>query len=195
MAEEEQSVEEMMKQVQLLELQAKRMEKLVAQRREERADMETENARIQRQLKYMQEMADENDAAEEEYKRQQAAKGPFAGKGFTLGAPSPASPTSKPSSSSSSSAPVRKVEPVIVDQTKPNGNIQVRLVDGSRLVIKLNTDHTVAHIKQEIMARKPEQTQNEFKLVTLGPPSKELKDNLEIGAENLLGSAVIQKLN
>jgi len=45
------SVKEMMKEVQLLELQAKRMEKLVAQRREERAQMETENARIERQIK------------------------------------------------------------------------------------------------------------------------------------------------
>ena len=149
MADEEQSVEDMMKQVQLLELQAKRMEKLVAQRREERADMEAENARIQRQLKYMQEMADENDEAEEEYKRQQAAKAPFSGKGFTLGAPSPAPTTSKPASS----AQVRKVEPAKVDTSKPNGNIQVWLVDGSRLVIKLNTVHTVADIKQEIMAR------------------------------------------
>ena len=30
---------------------------------------------------------------------------------------------------------------------------QVRLAEGGRMVIKLNTDHTVAHIKQEIMAR------------------------------------------
>ena len=35
----------------------------------------------------------------------------------------------------------------------PSGNIQVRLVDGTRMVVKLNTDHKVSHIKQEIMAR------------------------------------------
>ena len=50
MADGEKSVEEMMQEVQLLELQAKRMEKLVNQRRQERADMEAENARIQRQV-------------------------------------------------------------------------------------------------------------------------------------------------
>ena len=37
-------------QVQLLELQAQRMESLVAQRRQERAEMEAENARIERQV-------------------------------------------------------------------------------------------------------------------------------------------------
>ena len=31
--------------------------------------------------------------------------------------------------------------------------VQVRLAEGGRMVIKLNTEHTVAHIKQEIMAR------------------------------------------
>ena len=56
MADGEKSVEEMMQEVQLLELQAKRMEKLVNQRRQERADMEAENARIQRQVTDMAEM-------------------------------------------------------------------------------------------------------------------------------------------
>ena len=144
------SVEEMMKEVQLLELQAKRMEKLVAQRRQERADMETENARIQRQIKYMAEMVTENEEAEAEYQRQEAAKAPFSGKGFTLGDPSPSCSTT------ASAPPVREIVnwvPVKVDPSKPSGNIQVRLVDGSRMVVKLNTDHKVSHIKQEIMAR------------------------------------------
>ena len=143
------SVEEMMKEVQLLELQAKRMEKLVAQRREERAQMETENARIERQIKYMAEMVTENEEAEAEHQRQEAAKAPFSGKGFTLGDPIP-------SSSSSRAPPVREIVnwvPVKVDPSKPSGNIQVRLVDGTRMVVKLNTDHKVSHIKQEIMAK------------------------------------------
>merc|ERR1712083_793995 len=82
---------------------------------------------------------------------------------------------------------------VSVDPTTPSGNIQVTLEDGSRLVIKLNTDHTVAHIKQEIMARKPEESRRDFKLVTLGPPSKLLLDQAIIGDEKLLGSAIIQR--
>lgn len=34
-----------------------------------------------------------------------------------------------------------------------NNNIQVRLAGGGKMVVKLNTSHTVFHIKQEIMAR------------------------------------------
>merc|ERR1712062_786634 len=91
--EEEKSVEEMMAQVQLMELQAKRMQKLVEQRKQERADMEMENVRMERQLKYLAEMAKENEEVEAEYQRQQAAKQPFSGEGVRLGAPTPAVPS------------------------------------------------------------------------------------------------------
>ena len=148
---DDKSVEEMMKEVQLLELQAKRMEKLVNQRRQERADMEADNARIQRQLRYMEEMARENEEAEEEYvKKQEAEKAktaPFSGRGFSLTAAAP-EPTPAPRAVSHA-----HWSPVVVDSEKPSGNIQVRLAGGGKMVVKLNTTHTVAHIKQEIMAR------------------------------------------
>lgn len=88
----------------------------------------------------------------------------------------------------------------------------MRLAGGGKTVVKLNTSHTVAHIKQEIMARlekaksafsnsnllivirDPEQTRREFSLLSLGPPSRELADSATIEQENLLGSAVIQRL-
>ena len=103
---DDQSVEDMVKQVQLLELQAKRMEQLVNQRRQERADMEADNARIQRQLRYMEEMAKENEEAEEEYiKTQEAEKAktaPFSSRGFSLTSaapePAPAPRTVRPGS-------------------------------------------------------------------------------------------------
>ena len=175
-----------MKQVQLMELQAKRMEKLVAQRRQERADMEAENLRAERQLKYMKEMMKENEEVEEEYKKQQEAKAPFSGKGFTLGAPS--SESSEPQKREVSLA---HWTPVTIDPGKKTGNIQVRLVSGGKMVVKLNCDHTVAHIKQEMMARDPEQTRHQFKIVSLGPPSCELADNTSV--EKLFGTAVIQR--
>ena len=125
MDKEDQSVEDMMAQVQLLELQAKRMQKLVEQRKQERTDMEMENVRIERQLKYLAEMAKENEEVEAEYQREQAAKQPFSGRGFTLGAPSQTVDQVTPET------PVRKVDPVSVDPVsvdpnKPSGNIQVR---------------------------------------------------------------------
>ena len=41
--------------------------------------------------------------------------------------------------------------------------------------------------------RNPEQSLREFRLVTLGPPSKLLMDHAVIAEENLLGAAVIQR--
>ena len=167
--EEEKSVEEMMAQVQLMELQAKRMQKLVEQRKQERADMEMENVRMERQLKYLAEMAKENEEVEAEYQREQAAKLPFSGRGFTLGAPSESEAAVQPPV-----GPLKKVEAVSVDPAKPAGNIQVRLSDGAKMVVRLNSHHTVSNIKQEIMARsdltyrqRQNRTENDFRLSKL----------------------------
>merc|ERR1712106_495012 len=167
--------EDMLREIQLLQLQEKRMRKLVDQRKEERKELELENSRMQRQKKYMEEM------------RQMAAKGPFAGKGNMLGAPSPA-----PAAAAGPSRPVRQVQPVVVDTSKPVGNVQVRLGDGSRIVVKLNHDHTVRDVKQEIMARQP-QEDRQFSLVSMGPPSKVLQDSLGLKEGDLIGSAVMQR--
>merc|ERR1712002_201109 len=105
---------------------------------------------MQRQKKYMEEMAQENEDVEEEYRRQMAAKGPFQGKGQMLGAPSPA-----PAADPGHRRAVVQVPPVAVDASKPVGSVQVRMGDGTRMVVKLNHDQTVRHIKQEIRARNP----------------------------------------
>ena len=48
--------DDMMKEeIEKLEAKTKNMEKLVAQRRQERADLDAENLRMQRKLKYMKE--------------------------------------------------------------------------------------------------------------------------------------------
>merc|ERR1711892_1256688 len=135
--------EDMMKEIELLQLQE--------QRKEERKLLEMENTRMQRQKKYMEEMAQENIDYEAEYQRQAENRGPFAGTGHMLGAPSSAPAAAAPRK------PVRKVKNVEVDSSKPVGSVQVRLGDGSRIVIKLNHHHTVGDVKQEIMATQPEE--------------------------------------
>ena len=179
--------EDMMREIELLQLQEKRMRKLVDQRKEERKQLELENSRMQRQKKYMVEMAQENVDYEAEYKRQMESKGPFAGVGHMLGAPSPAPPAA-----TLPSRPMRQVKHVVVDTNMAVGNVQVRLGDGSRIVIKLNQHHTVGDVKQEIMAMQP-QEDREFTLVSLGPPSKVLEDNTGLKEANLFGSAVMQR--
>ena len=78
--------EECLRQIELLQLQEKRMKALVAQRREERREMDLENSRMERQLKFMKEMALENEEAEQAWQREQDAKKPFSGSGQMLGA-------------------------------------------------------------------------------------------------------------
>ena len=83
--------------------------------------MELENVRMRRQLKYLEEMTVENEEVEAEHQKQLAAKQPFSGQGFTLGAPvSVSTPVKTPQT------PIRKVNPVSVDPNKPSGNIQVQ---------------------------------------------------------------------
>ena len=177
--------EDMMREIELLQLQEKRMRKLVEQRREERNELERENSRMQRQKKYMEEMVKENEDWEAEFQRQVTDKGPFSGTGHMLGAPTPATAPSP-------RRPLRQVPHVEVDPSKPVGSVQVRLGDGSRIVVKLNHEHTVGDMKQEIMAMKPEEDR-EFNLVSMGPPSVVLQDKAGLKEANLFGAAVMQR--
>jgi len=102
-------------------------------------------------------------------------------------------PQTVPSSGTSAPGPATPApKPVNVDHSRPTGNIQVRLADGSRVVVKLNTYHTVAHIRQEVRSRQPQETRD-FDLVALGPPSKVLSEDEGLEEANLLGSAVMQR--
>ena len=121
---DDQSVEDMVKKVQLLELQAKRMEQLVNQQRNERLDMEAENARIKCQLRcYMEQMAKENKEAKKGTSRHRRRR-------RTRPPPSLAVGVSLTSASSEPAPAPRAVShahwsPVVVDPAKPSGNIQV----------------------------------------------------------------------
>lgn len=307
---EKQEEEECRQQIELLQLQEKRMNALVKQRREERQQMDTENARMERQLKFMKEMMEENQEAEVEWEKEQAAKRPFGGTGSVLGSPlggslgggpppsgvaarsaaataaaarlfggapsvsqvrvwgvgrlvttpqgaapgrveagaagctgrvggglpprsslrgregagerreggeepgerresreeqranphleavrtmgpgrllgideaqwgTPATPGTTGTTEAPSNPAGPAPKPVNVDPSQPTGNVQVRLADGARVVVRLNAFHTVAHVRQEVRSRRPQEARD-FDLVTLGPPSKVLEDDLEL---------------
>ena len=117
--------EAMLRQIQDLQLQQKRMQALVAQRREERSEMDRDLARMERMKKHMEAMCKENLEVKESEKKAEEAKKPFSGKGHVLGAPS----TSKSISNTSShfARPiVPPPPPVKVDSTLPTTNIQVK---------------------------------------------------------------------
>ena len=121
-------------------------------------------------------------------------KGPkytaFGGSGRTLASDSTAA--GAPSASDSAAA-VASVAEWSVDDTQPTTSIQIRLRDGSRLVGKFNTSHTVAHIRAFIASSRPDDS-TAYALQLSGFPPKALDDNAAtIAAAGLAGAVVIQR--
>ena len=76
---------------------------------------------------------------------------PFEGQGNRLGAPSAGSLVShEPQDSAAKLSGAPSAGSVQVDPSKPSTQIQVRLRDGQRLIIKLNLTHTVSDLRRQI---------------------------------------------
>jgi len=138
---------------------------------------------------------DMEDHREEEFVKPKVRAKPFQGSGNVLGsiAPSVAPPAANPSldPAQAESAAQEKVK---LDSSQPVANIQVRLADGSRLVVKLNHNHTVADLRTYINTARPQYDGVEFLLLTTFP-SKELTDSAAtIASAGLVGAAVMQRL-
>jgi UBX domain-containing protein 1 len=89
---------------------------------------------------------------EETYQSQPKKLKAFAGSGNRLGGMSlSASPSSIPGAfpSSSSVPPTPQIQ---LDSTQPVTSIQVRLGDGTRLVVKFNHTHTIGDLRQFVHA-------------------------------------------
>lgn len=81
-----------------------------------------------------------------------------------------------------------------LDSTKPSTQIQVRLTDGTRLVVKLNLTHKLKDLRAYINSARPEYYPRSYTLLT-SFPNKEFTNNEETIEEAKLQSAsVIQKL-
>jgi len=138
---------------------------------------------------------DMEDHRNEEYVKPKRILKPFGGSGQTLGSIAPqvteasAGATSDPAEAESKAKSEAKV-----DDSKPTTNIQVRLADGSRLILKLNHDQTVGTLRQYICTARPQYSSTPFNLATTFP-NKELSDDSQtIKDAGLLGAAVLQRL-
>lgn len=120
----------------------------------------------------------------------------FQGEGHRLGNPTPEfSSLNQPSSPSSDKKneddAVKKLN---TSENKPKTKIQVRLADGSKLVVIMNLDHTIEDLRMYIVNSRPNYAASPFSLYTSFPP-KELTDEfLTIEEAKLVGAVVIQKL-
>ncbi|KAG9697912.1 SEP-domain-containing protein, partial [Aureobasidium melanogenum] len=139
---------------------------------------------------------------DEKYVQPKKKYKPFGGSGQRLGSPTPgpsgsttapaAAASSATSSASASSGP--KVE---IDEAQPAVQLQIRLGDGTRLVSRFNTTHTVGDIYNFVTASSTASQSRAFTLMTTFP-NKNLEDKsakLEDLPELKRGGVVVQKWN
>lgn len=120
---------------------------------------------------------------------------PFQGVGRTLGSSSASvapQPTASSTSISFNTSPTPSAG-LVVDQSLPSTQIQLRLADGTRLISHFNYHHTVSDIRAFIDASRPEGARN-YQLQIMGFPPKLLSDETQtIEQAGLANSVVIQK--
>ncbi|KAL9103828.1 MAG: hypothetical protein Q9163_001148 [Psora crenata] len=130
---------------------------------------------------------------------------PFGSGGQRLGSPTPggdatSSPATAPAVSNtamskSTSATESTQTSVDINEAQPTISLQIRLGDGSRLVSRFNTTHTIGDVYKFVNASNPASQSRAWALMTTFP-SKELQDKSQaLGdmAEFKRGGVVVQK--
>ncbi len=85
------------------------------------------------------------------------------------GAATAAAAATPSSASDNASGEAAAKERANVDPSKPTTNIQVRLNDGSRLVVRLNHSHTVGDLREFVSLARPHLAASPFNLLTTFP--------------------------
>lgn len=138
------------------------------------------------------------DHRNEEYVQVKRRVKAFAGEGHRLGNVTPetigASGSNSQASGDNKANEEEAKKRLKIDESKPTTNIQVRLSDGSRIVIKVNLDHTVQDIRSYICDARPVYGPLPFILMT-NFPTKQLTDETQTVSEaNLQNATLTQKL-
>jgi len=126
--------------------------------------------------------------------------GPFAGHGNRLGSPAPGPSASQPVSGSSDAPPATVPSsssgPTAfqVDLDRPTTSIQIRLADGTRLVCRMNLDHTVGDIRNFINAARPGNAAISYVIQTPLPVKILSDESQTVEAAGLKNSVVVQRM-
>ncbi|BFZ04889.1 hypothetical protein BsWGS_07928 [Bradybaena similaris] len=132
---------------------------------------------------------DMEDHRSEDFVKPKVTVKAFSGTGHMLGSPAPNVTKSPEPPAGDNNFPS-----VAVDETKPVTNVQLRLADGGRLVLRLNHSHTIGDIRQHIVATNPQYAHSNFCLMTTFP-NKELTDeSLTLEEGKLLNAVIVQKM-
>lgn len=127
---------------------------------------------------------------------------PFSGGGHRLGSPTPGPgpPSEVPerlaATNTGTHRSQERLSPAIqIDESQPAISLQIRLGDGTRLVSRFNTTHTIGDVYSFVAASSPSSQGRTWVLMTTFP-SQELQDKtqkLEDVAEFRRGGVVVQK--
>merc|ERR1711872_1138029 len=138
---------------------------------------------------------DMEDHRQEEFVKPKVKAKPFTGAGNVLGsiAPAVAPPTANPSLDPAEAEKSAQLK-VKLDTSKPVANIRVRLADGSRLIVKLNHDHTVTDLRIYINTARPQYEGVQYQLMTTFPNKELSDDSSSVSGAGLIGAAFLQRL-
>jgi len=130
----------------------------------------------------------------EEYIPPKAAVKAFQGEGFRLGSPTPDMAAQAAASISTNPEQDEKAaqESVRLDTSRPLTQIQIRLPDGQRLTMKVNTDQTVNRIREYVCTARPPLAATPFLLLNSSSfPQKPITEEDKTIEEAGLKNAVI----
>jgi len=119
----------------------------------------------------------------------------FVGEGHRLGNPTPEFGTfNEPKSPSEEKKNEDDaIKQLNTDKEKPTTKIQVRLADGTKLVVVMNLTHTINDLRMFIVNSRPHYAVTPFSLSTSFPPKELTDETLTISDAKLQGAVVIQK--
>eukprot|EP00096_Caligus_rogercresseyi_P010447 TRINITY_DN3810_c0_g1_i1.p1 TRINITY_DN3810_c0_g1~~TRINITY_DN3810_c0_g1_i1.p1 ORF type:complete len:392 (+),score=149.16 TRINITY_DN3810_c0_g1_i1:86-1261(+) len=138
------------------------------------------------------------DHKHEDYVKPKVAVNPFQGAGHVLGSVLPSMEESKATGEAASSPQDQKTAEALaasevkVDDSKPVTTLQVRLHNGTRLLVKLNHSHTVGDLRRYIRLSRPEvASMTSFALLTTFPNKELSNDEETLQDAELLGAAIL----
>ncbi|XP_047074326.1 plant UBX domain-containing protein 4-like [Lolium rigidum] len=122
---------------------------------------------------------------------------PFQGGGRSLATPSensaPSVVTSSAATSSAATAATTTTKTVTVDDSLPSTSLQIRFADGSRVVARFNTSHTISDVRAFVDATRPGEA-SDYTLQA-GFPPKPLDDATKtIEEAGVANSVIIQRV-
>lgn len=138
---------------------------------------------------------DMEDHRQEEFVKPKVKAKPFQGAGNVLGSIAPSMAPPKASASADPAAAEKAAaEAAKINADQPTTNVQVRLADGSRIVVKLNHSHTVGDLRVYITTARPQYAGVPFSLQTTFPTKEVTEDKQTLKEAGLLGAAILQRL-